>query len=160
MVRQCTGSHGLWYGVDASDPLCTELIALLSPISQLMMSKLFEIQKYLQHQSICISYNTRKEQILETWEFWDIWSEWGPTYIPTVLPPLEHPSKVILETSVLFQFLWRLLGKMAIWQKILHLFPRNMFRRRAPCSCGLDQQTKHCNKKGTVEIFGPQKVKV
>ena len=28
-----------------------------------------------------------------------------------------------------FQFLWTLLGKMAIWPKILHLFPHNMFRR-------------------------------
>ena len=49
-----------------------------------------------------------------------------------------------LDPSVFLQVLWPLLGKIAILQKILHLFfSHNMFRRIASCSrggfeCGLD----------------------
>ena len=43
---------------------------------------------------------------------------------------------IVIGSSVFFQFLWPLLGKIAIWQKILHLFPHNMFRGLASCSRG------------------------
>ena len=45
------GSHGLWYGVDASDPLCTELIAP-SPLTTHSPIPINAIQNILSTQSV------------------------------------------------------------------------------------------------------------
>ena len=67
----------------------------------------------------------------------------------------------MLNSSVFFQFLWPLLGKIAIWQNILHLFPHNMFRGLASCSRGGFEMTDNTfQQTKDVEVFCPQKVKV
>ena len=84
--------------------------------------------------------------------------------------PPSHPSittiwksRICLKNpSVFFQFLWPLLGKIAILQKILHLlFSHDMFRQLVSCSRGgLFKTEETFLQTKTVEIFWPQKVKV
>ena len=84
--------------------------------------------------------------------------KWTSIIISATSSSARHPQ----HPSVFFQFLWPLLGKIAILQKILHLlFSHDMFRQLVSCSRGgLFKTEETFLQTKTVEIFWPQKVKV
>ena len=53
--------------------------------------------------------------------FWNLWLIACDVFSSKPLIALPWSSLLLLNPSVFFQLLWPLLGKIAIWQKILHL---------------------------------------